>query len=53
MNAKKADKLAVGILYGISGIIVLILFSLASLYFMAWSTASFLGVFNKSSQNIY
>ncbi|AOA02740.1 MAG: phosphate ABC transporter permease PstA [Carnobacterium sp.] len=34
MNAKKADKLAVGILYGISGIIVLILFSL--LAFILW-----------------
>lgn len=34
MNAKKADKLAVGILYVISGIIVLILFSL--LAFILW-----------------
>lgn len=34
MNAKKADKLAVGNLYGISGIIVLILFSL--LAFILW-----------------
>ncbi len=52
MNAKKADKIATGILYAVSGVIVLILAALLIYILAERNSTYFVGIFNTTIQSL-